>query len=61
MSTHCRTMLMSALVTLTMLNTRMTADQQALQPVGRISSIRILLYIEDAIPRTVMMTELRMA
>ena len=46
---------------LTMLNTRIIEISKLFSPYGRISSINILLNIEDAMPSTVRMTELAMA
>ena len=54
-------MSISVLVMLTMLNTKIIEMSKLLNPYGRISSIRILLNIEDAMPRIVRMTELAMA
>ena len=51
----------SVLVMLTMLNTKIIETSKLFNPYGRISSINILLNIEDAIPRIVRMTELAMA
>ena len=58
---HWRTVLISVLVMLTMLNTRIIETSKLFNPYGRISSINILLNIEDAMPSTVRMTELAMA
>ena len=60
-STHCRTKPMRELVRLTMLNTMISVTSRLSSPYGRTSSIRILLNIEDAMPRMVVMTELKMA
>jgi len=58
---HWRTVLISVLVMLTILNTRIIETSKLFNPYGRISSINILLNIEDAMPSTVRMTELTIA
>ena len=59
--THCRTKPTSVLVMLTMLNTRISVTSRLSKPYGKTSSIRILLNMEEAMPRIVTIRELRIA